>query len=136
MLDHSLSFEGEAKRVRNKIAECNLYNIAQNGSSFDSYVVLNNLPQWRSVVNLIKNGAGIVSLNLIIGYVDEKKKVCQYFRFRCRKLFIKISVRKIGISFELQPSFLKQELEHNEIYEDAWEDKGDEWLPYVKNDII
>ena len=28
--------------------------IAHNGSSFDSYVLLNNLPQWRSVVKLVK----------------------------------------------------------------------------------
>ena len=47
--------------------------IAPNGSGFDSYVVLNNLPQWRSVVKLTKNGAGIISPKLFNGYVDEKK---------------------------------------------------------------
>ena len=70
MLDHVLSFKGEPKKVKNKIVEYNLYLIAHNGSGFDSYVVLNNLPQWRSVVKLIKNGRGIVSLKIFNGYVD------------------------------------------------------------------
>ena len=60
MLDHVLSFKGEAKKVTNKIVEYNLCLISHNGSGFDRYVVLNILPHWRSVVNLIKNGAGIV----------------------------------------------------------------------------
>ena len=63
MLDHVLSFKGEPKKVKNKIVGYNLYLIAHNGSGFDSYVLLNNLPRWRSVVKLIKNGAGVVSLN-------------------------------------------------------------------------
>ena len=74
MLEHVLSFEGEAKTVNSKIDDHNLYLRAHNGSGFDSYIVLNNLPQWRSVVKLIKNGAGIISLNILNGYVDEKKK--------------------------------------------------------------
>ena len=55
MLDHVLSFKGEPKKFKNKIVEYNLYLIAHNGSGFDSYVVLNNLPQWGSVVKLVKN---------------------------------------------------------------------------------
>ena len=60
--------------MKNKIVEYNLYLITHTGSGFDSYVVLNNLPQWRSVVELIKNGAGIVSLKITNGYVDQNKK--------------------------------------------------------------
>ena len=44
-----------SQKVNNKIAEKNLYFLAQNGSGFDKYLVLNNLPQWRTVVSLIKN---------------------------------------------------------------------------------
>ena len=62
MLDHVLSFKGEPKKVKNKIVEYNLCLIAHNGSGFDSYVVLNNLPQWRSVVKPVKNGTAIISL--------------------------------------------------------------------------
>ena len=79
MLDHVLSFKGEPKNVKNKIVENNLHLIAHNGIGFDSYVVLNNLPQWRSVVKLIKNGRGIVSLKIFNGYVDQNKKNLNMF---------------------------------------------------------
>ena len=36
----------------------------------------------------------------------------------------------------MQPSLLKQEKKHDEIYEDKWEAREKEWLPYVKNDVI
>ena len=74
MLDHVLWFEGEIKKVKNKIVEYNLYLIAHNGSGFDSYVVLNSLPQWRSVVKLIKNGADNILLKIFNGYLDQNKK--------------------------------------------------------------
>ena len=79
MLDHVLSFKGEPKKVKNKIFEYNLYLIAHNGSGFDIYVVLNNLPQWRSVVKLIKNGAGIISLKIFNGYVALLKRFINMF---------------------------------------------------------
>ena len=67
MLDHVLSFKGEAKKVNNKIVENNLFLMAHNGRGFDSYGVLNNLPQWRSIVDFLKNGAGTVSLKIFNG---------------------------------------------------------------------
>ena len=79
MLDHVLSFKGEPKKIKNKIVEYNLYSIAHNGSSFYGYVVSNSLPQWRSIVNFIKNGAGIVSLKIFNGYVDQHKKILILF---------------------------------------------------------
>ena len=27
-------------------------------------------------------------------------------------------------------------MEHDEIYEDTWGEEEDEWLPYVKNDVL
>ena len=48
--------------------------IAHSGSGFDIYVVINNLPQWRSVVKLFENGAGIFPLKTFNVYVDENKK--------------------------------------------------------------
>ena len=136
MLDHVLSFKGEPKKVKNKIVEYNLYLIAHNGSGFDSYVVLNNLPKWRSVVKLIKNRAGIISLKIFNGYIDPVKKIPQYVHFRCGKVHINQKLRKIGESYKLQESLLKKELEHDEIYENTWEEKENEWLPYVKNDVL
>ena len=58
-------------------------------------IVLNNLPQWRSVVKLIKNGACIVSLKIFIGYVDPVKKIPQYVHFRCGRVHINQKLRKI-----------------------------------------
>ena len=136
MLDHFLSFNGETKKVKNKIVEYNLYLIAHNGSGLDSYVVLKNLPQWRSVVKLIKNGAGIISSKIFNGYVDPVKKIAQYVHFRCGRVHINQKLRKIGESYKLQESLLKKELEHDEIYEDTDEAKENEWLPYVKNDVL
>ena len=69
MLDHVLSFCSE--KVKNKIVEYNLCLKAHKGSCFDSYIVLNNLPRWRSVVKLIKNGVGNISLKIKNVYVDS-----------------------------------------------------------------
>ena len=101
MLDHVSSFKGEPKKVKNKIVEYNLYLIAHNGSGFDSYVVLNNLPQWRSVVNLNKNGARIISVKIFNRYVEKKKKNLHYVHFRCGRFHINSSLQKIGISYKL-----------------------------------
>ena len=136
MLDYVLQYKGEPKRINNKIVKYNLYLIAHKGSGFDSYVGLNNLPQWRTVVSLIKNGSGIVSLKIFNGYVDPVKKIPQYVHLRCGLLHIKDSLKNIGKSYKLQPCLLKQELELDEIFEDNWEEKVNEWLPYLKNDVL
>ena len=136
MLHHVLSFKGEPKKVKNKIVEYSLLLIAHNGNGFDSYVVLNNLPQWRSVVKLIKNGAGIVSLKIFNDYVDQNKKTPQYVHFGCRRVHINQKLRKIGESYKLQQNLRKKELKHDEISEDSWKEKENEWLPYVKNDVL
>ena len=81
MLDQILQFEGEAKKVNNKIVMFILYILVHNGFGFDSYVVLNNLPQWRTVVSLIKNGSGKLSLKLVNAFVDQNKKTPQYVNF-------------------------------------------------------
>ena len=73
MLDYFLEFKGEAKTINDAIVKCNFYLIAHNGSGLDSYFVLYDLPQWQTVVNLIKNGAGIVSLKVFNGYIHQKK---------------------------------------------------------------
>ena len=94
MLDHILSFKGESKKINNKIVEYKIFLIAHNGSGFDSYVVINNLPQWRSVVKLTKNGAGIISLKIFKGYVDEMKKIPQIVCFRCGRVHVNSSLKK------------------------------------------
>ena len=52
-------------------------------------------------------------------------------------MHIKDSLKNIGRGYKLQPCLLKQELEHDEIFEDNWGGgKEKEWLPYLKNDVI
>ena len=60
--------------MKNKLVDYNFYLLAHKGSGFDSYDVLNKLPQRRTVVILIKIGAGIVSLKKSNGYVDPSQK--------------------------------------------------------------
>ena len=136
ILDYVLQFKGKPKRINNKIVKFNLNLIAHKGSGFDSYVVLNNLPRWRTVVSLIKNGSGIVSLKIFNGYADLVKKILQNVHFRCVLLHIKDSLKNRGRSYKLQENLLKKELEHDEIFEDNWEEKGNEWLPYLKNGVL
>ena len=93
------------------------------------------MPQRRTV-KLIKNGSGIVSLKIFNGYVDQNKKIPQYVHLRFGLLHIKDSLKNIGKSYKLQPCLLKQEIEHDEIFEDNWQEKENEWLPYLKNDVL
>ena len=75
MSDHRLEFEGDAKRVDNKNVNYTFYLLALEGSGFNRYVVWNNLPHWRTIVSLNKNGSGIVSSKIFNGYVDQDKKL-------------------------------------------------------------
>ena len=91
MLDHVLGQKGEREKVNFKIFENNLFLIAHNGPVFGSYIVLKKLHQWQSVVNSLKNGAGIASLKIFEDYADQIKKIPQYVQFRCGKLHIRSS---------------------------------------------
>ena len=46
------------------------------------------------------------------------------------------SLKKIGETYKLQPCLLKQEMEHDENYEDTREAGKHEWLLYNKNDVL
>ena len=109
---------------------------AHNGSRFESYIVLKLLLQWRSDVVLTKNGAATVSYKIINGYVDKSKKIPQYVHFRFGGNQIDNSLKKIGISYKLQPPLMKQDVDHDEIHEDTWKDEEKEWLPYLKNGVL
>ena len=89
-----------------------------------NYVVIIILPQRKTVVSLIKSGTGIASYKIFNGYIDPNRKVPQHVHFRCGWVYNNNSLKKIGISYLLQPSFLKQEMDHDEIYEDTWETKN------------
>ena len=69
------------------------------------------------------------------GYADENKNVPRYVHFRCGRVHIHSGLKKIGVSYKLQPSSSKQQMEYDEIIEDTWEARENERLPYVKNGL-
>ena len=113
-----------------------IYLVVHNGSCFYSFVVLNIIPQWRTVVNLIKNESDFKSLKIFNGYVNKDKTIPQYVAFKCGRLHIIFSLKKICNNYRLQPSLLKQKMDHDGISEDTWENKENEWLHYLKNDVL
>ena len=81
ILDYALQLKGESKRNNDKFVKNILYLLAHTGSGFDSYVVSNKSPQWKTVVSLIKNGSRIVSLKIFNGYEDQAEKntsICSF----------------------------------------------------------
>ena len=46
------------------------------------------------------------------------------------------SLKKLGKRFKLQKELLKTEMDHNDVDYINYEDKKDEYLPYVKNDVV
>ena len=51
-------------------------------------------------------------------------------------MHFKDSLKNIGKCFKLKSCLFKQESELDEIYEDTWENEENEWLPYLKNDVL
>ena len=139
-LDFCLKLKGEERRTsfNNKIVEYNLQLHAHNGSGFDTWIILNNLPCDRHIVgDIIKNGKGIIELKVFNGYIyKNNKQIPQYLHFRCGMTHLNYSLRKLGKTFELQKELLKTEINHDEVYSNTWKDKKSEWLPYVKNDVL
>ena len=137
-LDFCLKLKGEERKVKNKIVEYNFQLHAHNGSSFDTWNILNNLRCDKQVVSdIIKNGKGIIEMKIFNGYVEKnKKKFPQYVHFRCGMTHLNYPLKKLGKTFELQKELLKTDMNHNEVYSDTWKDKKSKWLPYIKNDVL
>ena len=86
-LDFFLKLKGEERRtsLNIKIVEYNLQLHAHNGSGFDTWVILNNIPCDRHIVGDInKNGKSIIELKVFNGYIyKNNKQIPQYLHFRC-----------------------------------------------------
>ena len=46
------------------------------------------------------------------------------------------SLKKLGKTFKLQKELLNTQMNHDEIDYNNYKDKINEWLPYVKNDVL
>ena len=77
----------------------------------------------------------LLQSKFITGYADENKNVPQYVLFRSGRVHINSGLKKIGVSYKLQPSSSKQQMEYDEIFEDTWEARENKRLLYVKNGL-
>ena len=94
-LDYLLKLKGDERKVNNKIVEYNLQMHAHNGSGFDTWIILNNLPCDKHIVgDIIKNGKGIISLKIFNGYIEKnRKQIPQYLIFRCGMTHLNYSLK-------------------------------------------
>ena len=74
VLDFCLKLKGEEFKIRNKVVEKNLQLHAHNGSGFDTWIILNNLPCDKNIVDIIKNGKSIISSRVFNGSIQNNKK--------------------------------------------------------------
>ena len=136
-LDYLSKLKGAERKVNNKIVEYNLQLHAHNGSGFDTWIKLNNLPCDKHIVDIIKNGKGIIELKVFNGLIyKNNKQIPQYLHFRCGMTHLNYSLKKLGKTFKLPKELLKTEMNHDEITADNYKDKKDIWLPYVKNNVL
>ena len=149
MFEKLRDLKGEPKKIEKngkKITiEYEMKMIAHNGSGFDSWIILDNLPEWCRITSMIKTGKGIINMKIYNGMCNvktnkERKIVSkgqpQYLVFNCSANHMKSSLRKLGETYKLQKEVLKQEIDHTEIYEDTWEAQRDIWEPYLRMDIL
>ena len=94
-LDFCLKLKGDERKVKKKIVEYNLQMHAHNGSGFDTWIVLNNLPRDKHIVDIIKNGKGIIELKVFNGLIIKNNKpIPQYLHFRCGMTHLNSSLEK------------------------------------------
>ena len=68
-----LKFKGEKRKVKNKTVEYALQLYAYNGSGFDIWIILQNLPCDKHIVDIIKNGEGIIELKVLDGFIQSNQ---------------------------------------------------------------
>ena len=101
-LEYLLKLKGEERKtVNNKVVEYNLQLHAHNGSGFDTWIILNNLPCDRHIVgDIIKNGKSIIELKVFNGLIyKNNKQIPQYLHFRCGMTHLNYSLKKIRKNF-------------------------------------
>ena len=106
-LDFSLKLKGEESKVKNKLVEYNLQMHGHNYSGFDTWIILNNLPCDKHIVDIIKNGKGIIELKVFNGHIPKKnKQISQFLHFRCGMTHLNYLLKKLGKTFKLQKELL------------------------------
>ena len=107
-LDFCLKLRGDERKLKNKIVEYNLQMHAHNGSGFDTWIILNNLPCDKHIVDIIKNGKGVISLKIFNGLIyKNNKQIPQYLHFRCGMTLLNYSLKKIRKDFQITKRTIK-----------------------------
>ena len=123
-LDFCLKLKGEERKVKNKIVEYKLQMHAHNGSGFDTWIILNNLPCDKNLVDIIKNAKGIIGLKIFNGLIHKNnKQIPQYLHFRCGMTHLNYSLKKLGKTFKIPKELIKTEMSHDDIDGDNYKDK-------------
>ena len=95
-LDYLLKLKGEERKVKNKILAYEIQLHAHNGSGFDTWIILNNLRCDKHIVDIIKNGKGIIKLKVFNGVkYKNNKQIPQYLIFRCGMAHLNYSLKKL-----------------------------------------
>ena len=101
--------KGEERKLKNKIVEYNLQLHAHNGCGFDTWVILNNLPCDKHIIDIIKNGKGFNFIKIFKGYIHNGKKTnSSISNFQMCYDTYKLFFKKIGKTFKLQKESLKK----------------------------
>ena len=126
-----LKLEGEERRTSFiiKIVEYNLHLHAHNGCGFDTWIKLNNLPCDKQIVDIVKNGKGIISLRVFNGYIHNgTKQIPKYLKFRCGMTHFNYSLKNLRKISKLQKEILKTEMNHDKVFSATWKSKKLQWL--------
>ena len=126
-LDFCLKLKGDERKLKNKIVEYNLQLHSHNGSGFDTWIILHNLPCDKHIVDIIKNGKGNKELKVFNVYIEKNKtQIPQYLHFRCGMTHLNYSLKKLRKTFKLQKELLKTEMNHDEVDVNNYRDKINE----------
>ena len=125
------------KNKKNEILEYTLQVHAHNGSCFDTWIFINNLTYDNRIVNIFKNGKGIIQLKVFNFYIqNNEKQVPKNLHFRCGMTNLNCLLKKLGRTLRLQKELLKTEMNHDEVDGNIYKYKKDEWLVYVRQDVL
>ena len=124
-LDFCLKIKGEERRTANKkIVDYKFQLHAHNGSGFHTWIILNILPCDKHIVDIIKNGKGIISITVFNGYIySGEKQILQYLIFRRGMTHLNYSLKKLVRTFKLQEEILKTDMNSDEVDGNNYEDE-------------
>ena len=147
------------KYLGDKVYDPEILLYAHNGSGYDSELIIENIPLSKTPP--VKKGGKLLNVNLENPYVTDKwigwfkrnhkltkqikvkdKEVRvkvypkQNISLRCTMQHVNTKLSKWGESFNIPENLRKINFEITKINKDNYKEKENEWLPYLKNDVL